>query len=205
MRILLDIDGVLGHFTAGARQWAAECHALSFTEDQITDYNIMTSFGLPNGWPSFIEWLSESRFCSTMPVYEGAADFVEALRTLGEVVAVTAPFVGVNHWESDRRRWLEQHFAIGHKDLVFCKRKELVRGDLLIEDSADNIAAFERAQLTGHPFNSVLLTRPWNRDAEVPARAGTYREVLGLVSELRDRRRGVDPVRETAALGVVAG
>jgi 5'-nucleotidase len=159
VRILLDVDGVLGDFVSGARQWVNEHHGLTFVDEQITDYDLMTSFGLSSGgWPPFIDWLSITRFCLKMPIYPGAVEFVDDLRKLGEVIAVTSPFVGVDHWESDRRRWLEQHFAIGHGDLVFCKRKELVRGDLLIDDKPENVEAFAK-----HPGQTgVLFTRPWN-------------------------------------------
>jgi 5'(3')-deoxyribonucleotidase len=151
---------VLGDFVSGARRWADDRHDMLVTDDQITDYNVMTSLGLPDGWPSFIEWLSDMRFCRDMPVYPGAREFVAALRGFGEIVAVTTPFVGVDHWEADRRGWLNTHFGIGHDNVVFCKRKELVCGDVLVEDKPDNALAWGAAWPKGWP---ILLRRPWNR------------------------------------------
>lgn len=182
MRILLDVDGVLGHFTAGACAWLKGHHLRHATDEDITDYNVMTSFGLPDGWPSFITWLSESRFCREMPVYDGAVAFVDGLRKLGEVIAVTSPFVGVDHWEADRRRWLEEHFGIADKDLVFCKRKHLVRGDILIDDKPANVEELAVGQ-TG-----VLFSRPWNAShrSVTSMRVGSYRGAVRVVRDWRE-------------------
>lgn len=185
LRVLLDVDGVLGHFTLAARTWADARHSLRFTDEQITDYNIMKSFGLADPeWPSFISWLSETRFCREMPVYPGAKDFVASLRHLGEIVAVTTPFVGVSHWEADRRAWLNVHFGIGHDDVVFCKRKELVRGSILIDDKPANVEAFGgEAGQTG-----LLFTRPWNANHSggYHVRVDSYRGALKTVRDWRE-------------------
>lgn len=181
MNILLDVDGVIGDFVSGARQWADECHDMLVSEEQITDYNIMTSIGLPNGWPSFITWLSDTRFCLGMSAYKGAVEFVAELRKLGRVIAVTTPFVGVDHWEADRRTWLEENFGFDQKDLVFCKDKSLVCGDVLIEDKPENCAAWNAA----HNGLAILFDRPWNRSAQREDRARGYVEALTMVAESR--------------------
>lgn len=184
MRILLDVDGVLGDFVSGARRWADDRHDMLFTDEQITDYNIMTSFGLPDGWPDFIKWLSDTRFCKELPVYDGAVEFVDELRKLGEVVAVTTPFVGVDHWEADRRRWLEERFGIADKDVVFCKRKDLVRGEILIDDKPANVEAF--AALSAQ--TGLLFTRPWNatHTGGYHLRVNGYRAAVKVVREWRE-------------------
>lgn len=191
MRILLDVDGLIGHFTAGARRWVLDHRSVTITDEQITDYNLMTAFGQSDGWPSFMEWLSDTRFCREMPVYPGAVEFVDELRKLGEVIAVTTPFVGVDHWESDRRRWLDQHFAIRNDDIVFCKRKDLVRGNILIDDKPENAEAFSRhAGQTG-----VLFTQPWNRSH----RGGWSVRANGYASALRICREWAEAAGELGA------
>ncbi|UOF77286.1 5'(3')-deoxyribonucleotidase [Caudoviricetes sp.] len=144
----------------------------------------MASFGLPNGWPSFIDWLSESCFCRHMPVYPGAVEFVATLREFAEVVAVTSPFVGVRNWEADRREWLYEHFYISPKDVIFAHRKELVRGDVLVDDKPSNVEAFAREPgQTG-----LLFTQPWNARhlGGWHVRVTGYKEALRKVREWSD-------------------
>ena len=181
MIILLDVDGVLADFVGCARTWVNECHGVYFNDEQVTDYNLMTSFGLPGGWPSFIGWLSKRRACLDIDPYDGAEEFVDDLRKLGRVVAVTTPFVGVSHWEADRRTWLEENFGFDQKDLVFCKDKSLVCGDVLIEDKPENCVAWNAA----HNGLTILFDRPWNRSAQREDRARGYAEALALVAESR--------------------
>jgi 5'(3')-deoxyribonucleotidase len=183
VNILLDVDGLLGNFVAGALRWVHSSHGKAFTQDQVTDYNLMTSFGLPDKWPAFTEWLSDTRFCREVPVYDGAIAFVDELRKLGRVVAVTTPFVGVDHWENDRRSWLEQHFAIGHKDLVFCKDKTLVHGQILFDDKVENAEAF--GQVPGQI--GALFSQPWNasHSGGNHVRVNGYAGALRLVREYR--------------------
>lgn len=182
MRILLDCDGLIAHFTEGACRWAAQYRSgFLFAEEDITDYDIMRSFGFPEeAWSSFRSWLSDTRFCRSAPLYEGAQDFFAELSKLGEVLVVTAPFVGVDRWEGDRRAWLGEHFGVRHKDLIFCSRKELVAGDVLIDDSPSHVMAFAKAQ----PWaRGILFDRPWNRTGEWPTVARSYADALRLVRE----------------------
>jgi 5'(3')-deoxyribonucleotidase len=184
VNILLDCDGVLAHFTAGARRWASSRGLGSFTDEQITEYDIMKSFGVgPENWGSFRAWLTGTRFCREAPVFEGAQAFVEELRKLGDVVIVTAPFVGVDHWEADRRDWLKRHFGFGHKDVISAHRKEVIRGHVLIDDSLDHCEAFVSKSTYRR---AVLVDRPYNRHraqrgTHVMARAKGYAEVLAAL------------------------
>jgi 5'(3')-deoxyribonucleotidase len=184
--VLLDCDGVLAHFTAGAHRWASSRGLGPFTDEQITEYDIMKSFGVgPENWESFRAWLTGTRFCREAPVFEGAQAFVEELRKLGDVVIVTAPFVGVDHWEADRRDWLKRHFGFGHKDVISAHRKEVIRGHVLIDDSLDHCEAFVSKSTYRR---AVLVDRPYNRHraqrgTHVMARAKGYAEVLKALAE----------------------
>lgn len=185
MIILLDCDGVIGHFTAGARQWVREERGLNFTDEELTNYDLMASFGLAGEWAPFRAWLSARRFCRTMPTYDGAREFVKALRKLGDVVVVTSPFVSVDHWEQDRRDWLADHFGFSHKDVISCHRKELVRGHVLIDDKIENCEAFVSKSSYRQ---AVVFDRPWNRGVKLGTagamvRAQSYAEVLRVLGE----------------------
>lgn len=184
MIILLDVDGVLSHFTAGACRWASSRGLGPFTDEQITDYDIMTSFGVgPENWASFRAWLTGTRFCREAPMFEGAQAFVEELRKSGDVIVVTAPFVGVDHWEADRRDWLKEHFGFGHKDVISTHRKEAIRGHILIDDNIDHCEKFvEKSSYR----RAVLFDRPYNRaraqgGTHVMTRAKSYAEALAAV------------------------
>ena len=78
----------------------------------------------------------EGMFLSFPPI-EGAIDAVQLL--LGDprfdvYFVSTAPWSNPSAW-TDKRLWLEQHFGEGvKKRLVLTHRKDLVVGDVLIDD-----------------------------------------------------------------------
>jgi len=183
MRVLLDCDGVLGHFTAGALAWVKARHGRALTDESITDFNIMRSWGLDSEWPAFTQWMSDTRFCREMPVYDGAREFVDKLRGRAEVLIVTSPFVGVEHWEADRRDWLARHFRFDKSEVISCERKDIVAGDWLVDDRTENCRRFELSTVLSGADSprAICFDRPWNQDF-LGIRAHSYDEVLSLIS-----------------------
>ena len=178
--VLLDCDGILGDFcseaVAFANRYGRMAEERLFTLEDITRFDILESLKLEHLQDRLDRHMIDSDYCRHMPVYPGAQDFVERLRSVAEVVVVTSPYSLVPTWCHARVAWLGEHFGIPKRDIIFAKRKELVRGDWLIDDSADNVRVFQ-----SHNGNALLLDRPWNRyDTEAP-RVFSYEEILGRI------------------------
>src|SRR6478736_6304090 len=133
MNILLDVDGVLGDFPSCALRWVNGYSPLrEVTLDHIVDHDILKVLGIEALQERFDRWCIDTELCRNMPVYDGAQAFVEKLRGLGELLIVTSPYAAVPNWCHARLGWLAEHFGIDKRDVIFCKRKEMVRGHVLI-------------------------------------------------------------------------
>lgn len=179
MGICLDVDGVLGDFPSAALRWlnGRAVGPSAFTIDQIDQHDILKALGLEDLQDHFDQWCIDTEVCRHLPVYEGAQEFVEKLRGLGELLIVTSPYGAVPHWMHARLGWLKEHFGIDKRDVVFCKRKEVVRGHVLIDDKLENCEAFAGS---GQFRTAIVFDRPWNRGGNLP-RAKSYAEALAAV------------------------
>lgn len=158
--ILLDIDGVLADFEGAVRRTCAEVgHDLA----AVTAHNFTDN--LPAlVYAHYVGASTQFGWCSAIEPYVGAALLVAELRTLGDVVAVTAPLLHCPTWESERRAWLLKH--VGIRDVVSTRRKDLVWGDVLVEDNADNLRAWHaRWQRDSY---GILVRHTYNTSADWP-------------------------------------
>lgn len=158
MRILLDCDGVLAHFT---KTFLDFCGSAA-TDEDITQFDIVKALGLPaDTYAKFGADVGRLNLCSIIPAYPGAREFVQRLQAKHEVIACTSPFN--TDWLSQRGAWLERHVGIPLKQQVQCKDKALIRGDVLIDDSWQNCEAWAEANPSG---KTICFSQPWNRKHE---------------------------------------
>lgn len=110
-------------------------------------------------------------------------EFISELSSIGDVVFLTAPLEGCGNWFKDRTDYLKS-ITDGHK-VIWCptELKELVAGDLLIEDNAKTADDWTYRQ----GGIAVLLERPWNfgvkRQCFNKYSARTFEDVLGIARE----------------------
>jgi 5'(3')-deoxyribonucleotidase len=171
---------VLADFVAEAAIFAKR-EGYARTHEDCTQWDIWKAWELEHLEEHFASWLQKWHGARNLSVLPGAKSFVAELRKRGEVVFVTSPYTAVRGWCDDRLAWLGQHFDAKPADVVFCKRKELVRGDVLIDDSLANVNAFGQ--------HALLFNQPWNRSAEPEAgfahyakfRVRSYRHALASI------------------------
>ncbi len=174
------MDGVLGDFPSCALRWINGHSSLTgVTLEQVTEHDMLKSLGLDGLQDRFDRWCIDTDLCRHMPVYPGAKEFVLELRSFADVVVVTSPYSAVPNWCHQRINWLAEHFGIPKRDVIFAKRKELVHGDVLIDDKLSNVEAFCEAQ----PGLGIVFDQPWNRGSS-HVRAKSYAEALRLVREV---------------------
>ena len=98
---------------------------------------------------------------------EGAAEGIAYLRSIGDVVWVTAPNHLCPTWDHERRQWLKRHFESPPKDVIFCDDKGLVKGDVFIDDKPENIRRWQSQNPEGKAY---LFDAPNNKHVEWPRR-----------------------------------
>jgi 5'(3')-deoxyribonucleotidase len=181
VRILLDIDGVICRFAQTYLECLVVLTGRIHSEDEVTTWDFSKSVASPEEDAQVWHLIERPDVVSRLEEYPGAMVFLEALRTRGQVVAVTSP-ANTPRWCYERAQWLRDR-RFTSRQIVFASDKALVRGDVLIDDHPDNVQAFVDAGGVG-----ILLDRPWNRNAEGQNafRAVDYAEVLYLVDRLAE-------------------
>jgi len=168
MRILLDVDGVIGDLVGAL---CAELTAAGYPRDEedITHYDFEKCLP-PDEVVLMRDAMVRPGFCASIPWYAGARALTNALQDVGDLVVVTKTYRAGPTWAYERQRWAE---AGGLFKIVHTGNKEYVDGDVLIEDSIENALSWKRDR---RHATVVLVDRPWNRTVPYPlAPAGIYR------------------------------
>ena len=111
LRIYIDMDGVISNFDKAAKETAIEKGVTKLTRPDL-----------------HVDYLH-------LDIIEGAEEAVEYLNKHHEVfIASTPPWSRIQVW-ADKRAWLEQWFPDLKRKLILTHRKDLLIGDVLIDDS----------------------------------------------------------------------
>jgi len=183
LKILVDMDGVLAdtHLELISRCNAE--HEAQMEKKHLTHWDL-TKVQKPGMQLS--KYFKIPGFFASLPVYEGAREGVSALasiKCLELFVASASSSVGY----AEKHEWLKQHFPeIPETNIVFAVRKDLLAGDVLIDDGAHNI------NLTICP-NAIVFDQPWNQE-EIKPRTGLFRayswpDVVSIIYRLLKERR----------------
>lgn len=114
-----------------------------------------------------------------LPFENGSLAALESLQKMGKykLVWTTAQYEQSSTWAHDRLLWMKNNiFHISDK-YVFTPHKELVEGDVLIDDKPENCFNF---YMSSYKRKGILLDQPWNRNTQVPIldRARGWDEVI---------------------------
>ena len=151
--ILIDMDNVLENL---GDVWVDELnkrHGLHMTHDDITEWDMSKFYpGLKRH--EIFAPLHDKELWDRVEPLPNAQVVVRSMIAEGhDVVVVTAAHPDTVKYKYD---WLAKYFPeIKYNDIVFCARKQLVRGDFLIDDAPHN--------LFGGTYVPVMFAAPHNR------------------------------------------
>jgi 5'-nucleotidase len=155
LTILVDMDSILADFYFGV---------LDAYERETGDKphpNVLNAWDakFPNGKDCFPYFSVPGFFRGLKPV-SGAIPFIHKARELGHEVVICSTGT-LTHVPGEKFEWLTEHVPELDrvKHVVFTGRKDLVRGDVLIDDHAKNTTAWKAAHPSGltigiqYPYN----------------------------------------------------
>lgn len=156
MRIGIDVDGVLANQVAAVLPRIEAKYGLRLSYGQLDQWRY--PLGDSDIGIEIMEAMEDSDWIRSMPVHPGCAEALDGLKTLGEVVIVTA-----RPAESAEAtlEWLESNRLPFHR-IVHCLGTEKVQQnlDILVDDYTGNIEGF----LACGSGMGVLLDQPWNQE-----------------------------------------
>lgn len=170
MRILVDLDCICADFLGALLAIYNKETGESVTVAHIDDYNMC---GVVNN-PELLEQIfRRPGFFRQLPLIPGAAESLRELQKHDEVAIVTAPCTSLS--AAEKYDWVEEHLPfIGFKNTWIGNKKYQLLGDVLIDDSPKNVAAYRQ-----HHPTSLILTIGYEYTCTCPhynAVCGSYHD-----------------------------
>lgn len=195
MRILIDMDEVLCQWVGRILEWYNEDKGTSWTRDEITSWDVQKNLG-PESSDFIRSSMRYPEFYRDLLPVEGALYGMRTLHDLGhDVVIATAVPKCAGSAYAGKLEWLRRNLPwFPLKNFVGIQRKELLAGDVLVDDGLHNIEAFAK---TGR--STIVFDAPWNRVltddliAYDPFRAKHWNQILARVEHL-SRKETVTPI-----------
>lgn len=155
---LLDVDGVLAEFIDPLLYYMNT----DLKKEDITKWDFF-SIMTPKQRSDASAILHSSIFWRTQPVIPGAIEGVQKIKDADyEVVYTTKPWVRFDKWGHIRRKWLEEHFGAHPDEVMIGHRKDLLMGDIFIDDNPEHATAFRNRQ----HHNVFLFDAPYNQNVD---------------------------------------
>jgi 5'(3')-deoxyribonucleotidase len=127
--LYIDMDGVIANFDAAIK---AICPDLDTSDGDLIDYLDREK--------KVDEIVEQNRdIFYNLPPYDDAIEAVTKLFELYDVYFLSTPMYNIPESYSGKRVWLEKYFGdIAKKRLILTHRKDLVKGDFLVDDRIRN-------------------------------------------------------------------
>lgn len=168
-RVLVDMDGVLAD---------VYCQFLDFEFRETgvrRDPAVTFGFSEPEAFPFYEKHVRMPGFFRTAPVMQGSVAGLEYLNGRYEVVILSSA-TEFPQSLSEKAFWLNEHFPfIDWRQMVFCGRKDVVRGDIMIDDHPKNLRSF--------PGEKIVFTQPHNAGLALPdcIRVSAWDEIVRML------------------------
>ncbi len=186
--VLCDVDGILADFVLGALAMIEHRLGRHYEVEQVDMWDFGSLPGFDKIQDEFWELTKAMGFATSLPVFAGAVEGIERLRTIADVEFLTSPMHGSKTWVHERNEWLEKHFGAHHKDVHHVHKKFRMPGRVLIDDKVEHIAEWEAANPNGL---ALLWDRPYNRGTPHTV----VRDWETVYTVVRDMKNGLDAKR----------
>lgn len=184
MRVLLDQDQVLAEWVEKVLEWYNQDYKTNFTVNDVQNYFDMEKILGPQGVPYIRSCIRYPDFYSDLKPVDGAIEGVKSLIDAGHDVCIVSavPRCGAVSYHG-KLVWLRKFMPwFNLNNFVACSRKELVHGDILLDDAPHNVESYAKS---GHGRRAVLFDRPWNQKVTGITRVKTWPEFLEIVKQVQ--------------------
>lgn len=167
LRIILDCDDVLYRTNEAALDRLNKEQGTSYVLDDLTKWGSISP-----ELDKRIKYFQDPEFMQTIPVYEGAVDFVSTLAGFCKVILATS--VDARCAQARVHAIRRDFQMIMEEDIFICDSKDHLKGDIMLDDGYHNVES-------SAAILPVLFERPWNRNEGYNPSVQTYSDFLKLV------------------------
>ena len=180
MTILVDMDDTMEQLLEALVDRANKCFGRHADVDEVTDWSIVCAFpGLDKR--QILDLMHEENFWEDVKPVPGAAEALKHFMDEGhEVYVVTA--TEFEHIYEKMKKVLFRYFPfLSPRQVIIACRKQMIRGDVLIDDGIHN--------LEGGEYRKLLFTRPYNREYDAEAngmiRVNNWDEIVRIIDGMK--------------------
>jgi 5'(3')-deoxyribonucleotidase len=147
-KLIVDMDGVLADIYKQMTRWEFQ------QTGQIIHHKATLGKMEPDVFPNCLQHIRQTGFFLDMPLMPNAQKVMQKLNEQYDLYVVSAATQFPNSLE-EKYYWLEKHFPfISWQQLVLCGRKNIICGDIMIDDHYKNLDFFNgRTILFSQPHN----------------------------------------------------
>lgn len=187
MRVKLDLDGVLLSLLPEWLSVYNDEYNDNLQPEDITHWDTHRFVKSRCGFDVYDLLDTTGLFLHAKPV-EGAIRAVRRLQREGHEILIVTALPPGERVAYEKLRWLNYWLSeVPRDNIVFATRKELVQGDVLIDDAPHNI---EKERETGG--HGIIFDRPYNQEVEGPRLMDWSLDSLNwLIGYLRSVKRYV--------------
>jgi len=172
--IFLDMDGVLADTHHELLKRYNEEYGENIVKEDIKEWDL-NKVTKPN--TSIIKYFEEPGFFRSVPVYKGAREAVKVIKSIRCVEMFIASTSTSNGFK-DKEDWIQENFPeIQTKNIIFTSRKDVLMGDILVDDGLHNLENSKCGNL-------IIFDQPWNRTGNIPNRAMRIKSWEELVDNI---------------------
>lgn len=137
--VLMDLDSVVVDLLQPWLDMYNMEYDDNLTEAQIDDWDTH-KFVKPECGMCIYKYLNTPNFFADLDPIEGAVAGLEELASLAEVVIVTSA-LALPQATVDKLAWVQRYLPfIPKKNIIVTARKDLIHGDIMVDDSPANLA-----------------------------------------------------------------
>jgi len=89
-------------------------------------------------------------FFFDIPPIPGAVEAIKKLRDYYDIYIVTTPYLGANDPFKDKHNWVLKYLKFLKENMILTSHKELICGDILVDDRPPNCKSWKDAHPSGH-------------------------------------------------------
>lgn len=176
MTILVDMDDTIEQLLKALVARANERFCRNASVDDVTDWSIVCAFpGVTK--QQILDFMRDADFWDTVEPVPGAAEALKHFMDEGhDVYIVTA--TEYEHVAEKMKGVLFRYFPfVSWDQVIITSRKQLIRGDVLIDDGIHN--------LEGGEYRKILVTAPYNKNYDAEAngmiRVNGWDEIVRII------------------------